>query len=65
MYSKGIISTAFITKVTAVGDLKFEVVTSNRTFIFKAENEGLLNFVFILYFYFFGLLTFSETCDWL
>ncbi|XP_004075859.2 arf-GAP with Rho-GAP domain, ANK repeat and PH domain-containing protein 1 isoform X1 [Oryzias latipes] len=39
VYSKGIISTAFITKVTAVGDLKFEVVTSNRTFIFKAENE--------------------------
>ncbi|XP_024132463.1 arf-GAP with Rho-GAP domain, ANK repeat and PH domain-containing protein 1 isoform X3 [Oryzias melastigma] len=39
VYSKGIISTAFITKVTAVGDLKLEVVTSNRTFIFKAESE--------------------------
>ncbi|XP_037631007.1 arf-GAP with Rho-GAP domain, ANK repeat and PH domain-containing protein 1-like isoform X4 [Sebastes umbrosus] len=39
VYSKGIISTAFITNVTSVGELKFEVVTSNRTFIFRAESE--------------------------
>ncbi|XP_075956073.1 arf-GAP with Rho-GAP domain, ANK repeat and PH domain-containing protein 1 isoform X2 [Anarhichas minor] len=39
VYSKGIISTAFVTNVTSVGDLKFEVVTNNRTFIFRAESE--------------------------
>uniref|UniRef100_UPI0037E87F7A arf-GAP with Rho-GAP domain, ANK repeat and PH domain-containing protein 1 isoform X2 n=1 Tax=Semicossyphus pulcher TaxID=241346 RepID=UPI0037E87F7A len=39
VYSKGIISTAFITNVSSVGELKFEVVTNNRTFIFRAENE--------------------------
>ncbi|XP_076591200.1 arf-GAP with Rho-GAP domain, ANK repeat and PH domain-containing protein 1 isoform X2 [Chaetodon auriga] len=40
VYSKGIISTAFITNVSSVGELKFEVVTSNRTFIFRAESEA-------------------------
>ncbi|KAL6116275.1 arap1 [Pungitius sinensis] len=39
VYSKGIISTAFVTHVTSVGELKFEVVTNNRTFIFRAESE--------------------------
>ncbi|XP_042343063.1 arf-GAP with Rho-GAP domain, ANK repeat and PH domain-containing protein 1-like isoform X4 [Plectropomus leopardus] len=39
VYSKGIISTAFITNVSSVGELKFEVVTNNRTFIFRAESE--------------------------
>ncbi|XP_073338522.1 arf-GAP with Rho-GAP domain, ANK repeat and PH domain-containing protein 1 isoform X2 [Pagrus major] len=39
VYSKGIISTAFITNVTSVGEVKFEVVTNNRTFIFRAESE--------------------------
>ncbi|XP_068440556.1 arf-GAP with Rho-GAP domain, ANK repeat and PH domain-containing protein 1 isoform X2 [Clinocottus analis] len=39
VYSKGIISTAFITNVTSVGELKFEVVTNNRRFIFRAESE--------------------------
>ncbi|XP_034404157.1 arf-GAP with Rho-GAP domain, ANK repeat and PH domain-containing protein 1-like isoform X2 [Cyclopterus lumpus] len=39
VYSKGIISTAFVTNVTSVGELKFEVVTNNRTFIFRAESE--------------------------
>ncbi|XP_040901612.1 arf-GAP with Rho-GAP domain, ANK repeat and PH domain-containing protein 1-like isoform X2 [Toxotes jaculatrix] len=39
VYSKGIISTAFITDVNRVGELKFEVATSNRTFIFRAESE--------------------------
>ncbi|XP_061575191.1 arf-GAP with Rho-GAP domain, ANK repeat and PH domain-containing protein 1-like isoform X2 [Cololabis saira] len=43
VYSKGIISTAFITNVAGVGDLKFEVVTGNRTFIFRAESEGERN----------------------
>lgn len=27
--------------MTSVGELKFEVVTNNRTFIFKAESEGV------------------------
>ncbi|XP_030007952.1 arf-GAP with Rho-GAP domain, ANK repeat and PH domain-containing protein 1 isoform X2 [Sphaeramia orbicularis] len=43
VYSKGIISTAFITNVSSVGELKFEVVTSNRTFIFRAESEAERN----------------------
>ncbi|XP_077467377.1 arfGAP with RhoGAP domain, ankyrin repeat and PH domain 1 isoform X1 [Stigmatopora argus] len=43
VYSKGIISTASITNVTSVGELKFEVITSNRTFIFKAESDGERN----------------------
>ncbi|KAK5929221.1 hypothetical protein CgunFtcFv8_010470 [Champsocephalus gunnari] len=43
VYSKGIISTAFITNVSSVGELKFEVVTNNRTFIFRAESEGERN----------------------
>ncbi|KAM6933000.1 arf-GAP with Rho-GAP domain, ANK repeat and PH domain-containing protein 1 [Xenentodon cancila] len=43
VYSKGIISTAFITNVASVGDLKFEVVTGNRTFIFRAESEAERN----------------------
>lgn len=40
VYSKGLISTAFITNVVSVGELKFEVVTDNRTFIFRAETEA-------------------------
>ncbi|XP_030600008.1 arf-GAP with Rho-GAP domain, ANK repeat and PH domain-containing protein 1 isoform X2 [Archocentrus centrarchus] len=43
VYSKGIISTAFITNVTTVGELKFEVGTNNRTFIFRAESEAERN----------------------
>nr|XP_057935748.1 arf-GAP with Rho-GAP domain, ANK repeat and PH domain-containing protein 1-like isoform X2 [Doryrhamphus excisus] len=43
VYSKGIISTASITNVTSVGELKFEVITNNRTFIFKAESEAERN----------------------
>ncbi|KAM4742821.1 arf-GAP with Rho-GAP domain, ANK repeat and PH domain-containing protein 1 isoform 2-T2 [Anableps anableps] len=39
VYSKGFISTAFITNVSSVGELKFEVATNNRTFIFRAESE--------------------------
>ncbi|XP_041796004.1 arf-GAP with Rho-GAP domain, ANK repeat and PH domain-containing protein 1-like isoform X3 [Chelmon rostratus] len=43
VYSKGIISTAFITNVSCAGELKFEVVTNNRTFIFRAESEAERN----------------------
>ncbi|XP_035009829.2 arf-GAP with Rho-GAP domain, ANK repeat and PH domain-containing protein 1 isoform X4 [Hippoglossus stenolepis] len=43
VYSKGIISTAYITNVTSVGELKFEVATNNRTFIFRAESEAERN----------------------
>uniref|UniRef100_A0A3B4T2W6 ArfGAP with RhoGAP domain, ankyrin repeat and PH domain 1 n=2 Tax=Seriola dumerili TaxID=41447 RepID=A0A3B4T2W6_SERDU len=43
IYSKGIVSTAFITNVTSVGELKFDVATNNRTFIFRAENEAERN----------------------
>ncbi|KAE8295423.1 Arf-GAP with Rho-GAP domain, ANK repeat and PH domain-containing protein 1 Centaurin-delta-2 [Larimichthys crocea] len=43
VYSKGIISTAFMTNVSSVGELKFEVVTNNRTFIFRAESEAERN----------------------
>ncbi|XP_056298098.1 arf-GAP with Rho-GAP domain, ANK repeat and PH domain-containing protein 1-like isoform X2 [Pseudoliparis swirei] len=43
VYSKGIISMAFVTNVTSVGELKFEVVTNNRTFIFRAESEAERN----------------------
>ncbi|KAK7883306.1 hypothetical protein WMY93_029480 [Mugilogobius chulae] len=39
IYSKGLISTAFITNVSSVAELKFEVATNNRTFIFRAESE--------------------------
>ncbi|KAK5605579.1 hypothetical protein CRENBAI_010017, partial [Crenichthys baileyi] len=43
VYSKGFISTVFITNVSSVGELKFEVATNNRTFIFRAESEAERN----------------------
>nr|XP_020473812.1 arf-GAP with Rho-GAP domain, ANK repeat and PH domain-containing protein 1 isoform X1 [Monopterus albus]XP_020473813.1 arf-GAP with Rho-GAP domain, ANK repeat and PH domain-containing protein 1 isoform X1 [Monopterus albus]XP_020473814.1 arf-GAP with Rho-GAP domain, ANK repeat and PH domain-containing protein 1 isoform X1 [Monopterus albus] len=43
VYSKGIISTAFITNVYSVGEHRFDVATNNRTFIFKAESEAERN----------------------
>ncbi|KAK2912627.1 arf-GAP with Rho-GAP domain, ANK repeat and PH domain-containing protein 1-like isoform X2 [Channa argus] len=43
VYSKGIVSTAFITNVNSSGELKFEVATTNRTFIFRAESEAERN----------------------
>ncbi|XP_076002234.1 arf-GAP with Rho-GAP domain, ANK repeat and PH domain-containing protein 1 isoform X2 [Genypterus blacodes] len=43
VYSKRFISTAFITNVTTVGEVKFEVITHNRTFIFRAESEAERN----------------------
>ncbi|XP_074555095.1 arf-GAP with Rho-GAP domain, ANK repeat and PH domain-containing protein 2 isoform X1 [Halichoeres trimaculatus] len=40
MYSKGMILASAIRLVRGLGDNKFEVVTSLRTFIFRAEREG-------------------------
>uniref|UniRef100_A0A665WNT8 ArfGAP with RhoGAP domain, ankyrin repeat and PH domain 2 n=1 Tax=Echeneis naucrates TaxID=173247 RepID=A0A665WNT8_ECHNA len=40
MYSKGMILASAIRQVQGLGDNKFEVVTSLRTFIFRAEREG-------------------------
>ena len=40
VYSKRIISTSAITGVSNVGELKFEVVTHNRNFLFRAETES-------------------------
>ncbi|XP_043918024.1 arf-GAP with Rho-GAP domain, ANK repeat and PH domain-containing protein 2 [Protopterus annectens] len=40
MYSKGIIPISAISNIRGIGDNKFEVTTSNRTFIFRAEKEG-------------------------
>ncbi|KAM3849702.1 arf-GAP with Rho-GAP domain, ANK repeat and PH domain-containing protein 2 [Diretmus argenteus] len=40
MYSKGMILTSAIRQVRGLGDNKFEVVTSLRTFVFRAEREG-------------------------
>ncbi|XP_072233103.1 arf-GAP with Rho-GAP domain, ANK repeat and PH domain-containing protein 2 [Leuresthes tenuis] len=40
MYSKGMILASAIRQVRGLGDNKFEVVTSLRTFIFRAEREG-------------------------
>ncbi|XP_048018040.1 arf-GAP with Rho-GAP domain, ANK repeat and PH domain-containing protein 1 isoform X2 [Megalobrama amblycephala] len=39
IYSKRIIPTMSITGVVNVGDQKFEVVTHNRTFLFRAESD--------------------------
>ncbi|XP_036407457.1 arf-GAP with Rho-GAP domain, ANK repeat and PH domain-containing protein 2 isoform X2 [Megalops cyprinoides] len=40
MYSKGLIPTSAMTRVRGLGDNKFEVVTSQRTFVFRAERGG-------------------------
>lgn len=40
MYSKGMILAGGIKQVRGLGDNKFEVVTSLRTFVFRAEREG-------------------------
>ncbi|XP_064157726.1 arf-GAP with Rho-GAP domain, ANK repeat and PH domain-containing protein 1-like isoform X2 [Anguilla rostrata] len=39
VYSKRIIPTSSITGITNIGDQKFEVVTHNRTFLFRAESD--------------------------
>ncbi|XP_069748288.1 arf-GAP with Rho-GAP domain, ANK repeat and PH domain-containing protein 1-like isoform X2 [Narcine bancroftii] len=43
IYSKRVISVRSITRVSYVGEQKFEVVTSNRTFVFRAESDGERN----------------------
>ncbi|XP_062872364.1 arf-GAP with Rho-GAP domain, ANK repeat and PH domain-containing protein 1-like [Trichomycterus rosablanca] len=43
VYSKRFIPTASITNVVSVGDQKFEVVTHNRTFLFRAESDSERN----------------------
>ncbi|XP_075054443.1 arf-GAP with Rho-GAP domain, ANK repeat and PH domain-containing protein 1 isoform X2 [Mixophyes fleayi] len=43
MYSKRIIKTSLITKVASTGDQKFEVTTSNRNFVFRAESDAERN----------------------
>ncbi|XP_041130466.1 arf-GAP with Rho-GAP domain, ANK repeat and PH domain-containing protein 2 [Polyodon spathula] len=40
MYSKGLISLSAINTVRPLGESKFEVVTSHRTFVFRVEKEG-------------------------
>ncbi|XP_017328101.1 arf-GAP with Rho-GAP domain, ANK repeat and PH domain-containing protein 2 isoform X1 [Ictalurus punctatus] len=40
MYSKGLVSLIAVKQVRSVGDNKFEVVTSMRTFVFRVEKEG-------------------------
>ncbi|XP_019337471.1 arf-GAP with Rho-GAP domain, ANK repeat and PH domain-containing protein 1 isoform X2 [Alligator mississippiensis] len=39
-YSKRFIPVTSITRVTAIGDQKFEVITTNRNFAFRAESDG-------------------------
>ncbi|KAM3934788.1 arf-GAP with Rho-GAP domain, ANK repeat and PH domain-containing protein 1 isoform 2-T4 [Leptodactylus fuscus] len=43
MYSKRLIKTSCITKVASSGDQKFEVATSNRNFVFRAESDAERN----------------------
>ncbi|XP_043100575.1 arf-GAP with Rho-GAP domain, ANK repeat and PH domain-containing protein 2 isoform X2 [Puntigrus tetrazona] len=40
MYSKGLIPISAVKQVRALGENRFEVVTSVRTFVFRAEKEG-------------------------
>ncbi|XP_060015914.1 arf-GAP with Rho-GAP domain, ANK repeat and PH domain-containing protein 1 isoform X5 [Lagenorhynchus albirostris] len=39
-YSKRFVPVACISRVAAIGDQKFEVVTNNRTFAFRAESDA-------------------------
>lgn len=39
-YSKRFVPVACICRVAAIGDQKFEVITNNRTFAFRAESDG-------------------------
>lgn len=39
-YSKGIIPLSAVSTVRVQGDNKFEVVTMQRTFVFRVEKEG-------------------------
>ncbi|NWW21752.1 ARAP1 protein, partial [Falcunculus frontatus] len=39
-YSKRLIPVSSISRVASIGDQKFEVVTNNRNFVFRAENDA-------------------------
>ncbi|NXY36511.1 ARAP1 protein, partial [Pomatorhinus ruficollis] len=39
-YSKRLIPVSSISRVSSIGDQKFEVVTNNRNFVFRAENDA-------------------------
>ncbi|XP_068122674.1 arf-GAP with Rho-GAP domain, ANK repeat and PH domain-containing protein 1 isoform X3 [Hyperolius riggenbachi] len=43
VYSKRMIKTSAIAKVSSMGDQKFEVTTSNRNFMFRAESDAERN----------------------
>ncbi|KAM5181387.1 arf-GAP with Rho-GAP domain, ANK repeat and PH domain-containing protein 1 isoform 2-T2 [Mantella aurantiaca] len=43
VYSKRMIRTGAVAKVVAMGDQKFEVATSNRNFMFRAESDAERN----------------------
>uniref|UniRef100_A0AAY4ES14 ArfGAP with RhoGAP domain, ankyrin repeat and PH domain 1 n=1 Tax=Denticeps clupeoides TaxID=299321 RepID=A0AAY4ES14_9TELE len=51
VYSKRIIPTYCITGVLSVGDQKFEVVTDNRIFLFRAESDCKFAQCLCLFFY--------------
>nr|XP_056714789.1 arf-GAP with Rho-GAP domain, ANK repeat and PH domain-containing protein 1 [Euleptes europaea] len=40
IYSKRLIPVASVSRVASIGDQKFEVITNNRTFAFRAENDA-------------------------
>ncbi|XP_029817320.1 arf-GAP with Rho-GAP domain, ANK repeat and PH domain-containing protein 1 [Manacus vitellinus] len=42
-YSKRLIPVSSISRVTSVGDQKFEVITNNRNFVFRAESDAERN----------------------
>uniref|UniRef100_A0A673YKB3 ArfGAP with RhoGAP domain, ankyrin repeat and PH domain 1 n=1 Tax=Salmo trutta TaxID=8032 RepID=A0A673YKB3_SALTR len=48
VYSKRIIDILSVTEVLNVGEQKFEVVTRNRTFLFRAENNSKEEWVSVL-----------------
>lgn len=39
-YSKRFIPVSSISRVAGIGDQKFEVITNNRNFVFRAESDG-------------------------
>ncbi|XP_071421216.1 arf-GAP with Rho-GAP domain, ANK repeat and PH domain-containing protein 1 isoform X1 [Pithys albifrons albifrons] len=39
-YSKRLIPVSSISRVTSIGDQKFEVITNNRNFVFRAESDA-------------------------
>ncbi|NXG14746.1 ARAP1 protein, partial [Grallaria varia] len=39
-YSKRLIPVSSISRITSVGDQKFEVITNNRNFVFRAESDA-------------------------